>query len=240
MNCLYVNLGETMNKFEQIYETLYHMYGPQGWWPLITKKKTALCCEYHPKKFNIPKTRSQKYEICIGAILTQNTAWRNVVKALINLYQIKALSPKKIQTIQIDLLKEAIRPAGYFNQKAKKIQAFNDFYCQLDNQVPSRDALLSVWGIGPETADSMLLYAYKQLSFVVDTYTRRIFTNLGLIQENMKYDAIKTTFENNLIADLEIYQEYHALIVQHAKHYYQKKDKYALDPLLKSEPFIAH
>jgi len=208
------------------------MYGPQGWWPLIKKNITDLCCEYHPKDFNIPKTPSQKYEICIGAILTQNTAWRNVVKALINLHQIKALTPKKIQSIKEEKLKEAIRPAGYFNQKAKKIKAFNDFYLQLDNQIPSREALLSVWGIGPETADSILLYAYKQASFVVDTYTRRIFSNLGLIQEDMKYDEIKKSFENNLITDLEIYQEYHALIVQHAKQYYQKKDKYALDPLL--------
>ena len=221
-----------MNTFEQIYETLYQMYGPQGWWPLITKKNEGLQCVYHPNDFDIPKTQLQIYEICIGAILTQNTAWRNVVQALINLYQIQALAPKTVQTIQIDKLKEAIRPAGYFNQKAKKIKAFNDFYYQLDNQTPSREQLLSVWGIGPETADSILLYAYKQASFVVDVYTRRIFTNLGLIQDNMKYDAIKKMFENHLNADIEVYQEYHALIVQHAKQYYQKKDNYALDPLL--------
>jgi len=221
-----------MNPFKKTYHTLYRMYGPQGWWPLITKKNSVLQCLYHPKSFEIPNTQPQQYEICIGAILTQNTAWRNVIQALINLNQINALNHKTAQKIQIEMLKEAIRPAGYFNQKAKKIQAFNDFYSQMDNRIPSRDQLLSVWGIGPETADSILLYAYKQVSFVVDTYTRRIFTNLGLIHEKMKYDEIKQIFEKNLNADIEIYQEYHALIVQHAKQYYQKKDTYASDPLI--------
>jgi len=222
-----------MNSFEKIYQHLFHMYGPQGWWPLMTMKKIGLICDYHPKDYNIPTTPSQIYEICMGAILTQNTAWRNVVQALTNLYHIHALDLKKTQAIHINRIKEAIRPAGYFNQKAKKIKEFNAFYFQLNYQIPSREELLSIWGIGPETADSILLYAYKQASFVVDTYTRRIFTNLGLIQEQMKYDEIKNIFEQHILADVEIYQEYHALIVQHAKQYYQKKDKYALDPLLK-------
>jgi len=221
-----------MNKIKQIYKNLYQMYGPQGWWPIISRTNERLCCTYHPNEFDIPKKQSQLYEICIGAILTQNTAWRNVVQALINLYEIQALDPKIIKTIKSDTLKKAIRPAGYFNQKAKKIKLFNDFYLQLNHQVPSREQLLSVWGIGPETADSILLYAYKQPSFVVDTYTRRIFTHLGLIQENMTYDEIKLIFERNLEAEVDVFQEYHALIVWHAKQYYQKKDKYSLDPLL--------
>jgi len=221
-----------MNTFERIYEALYDMYGPQGWWPLMTYKNSELCCAYHPEDYHLPQTQSQVYEICVGSILTQNTAWRNVEKALVHLYQIKALDPKTIQTVQVEKIKEAIRPAGYFNQKAKKILAFNEFYLKLDHQVPSREQLLSVWGIGPETADSILLYAYKQPSFVVDTYTRRIFTHLGLIQEKMTYDAIKKEFEHHLKSDVEIYQEYHALIVGHAKHYYQKKKTYAQDPLL--------
>jgi len=226
-----------MNKIELIYENLYHMYGPQGWWPIISNENDRLTCMYHPNNFDIPKKTSQLYEICIGAILTQNTAWRNVVKALINLHQIQALNPIKMQTIDNDTLKQAIRPAGYFNQKAKKIKQFNDFYLQLDHQVPSREQLLCVWGIGPETADSILLYAYKQLSFVVDTYTRRIFLNLGLIQADMTYDEIKHKFEKNLKADIKIYQEYHALIVHHAKLYYQKKDQYALDPIFRNSCF---
>ena len=221
-----------MNSFEKIYESLYRMYGPQGWWPLITMQNNAVLCAYHPDDFDFPKTQSQIFEICIGAILTQNTAWRNVVQALINLYEINALNPKTIHSIQIEMLKEAIRPAGYFNQKAKKILAFNDLYCSLDHMIPSREQLLSVWGIGPETADSILLYAYKQVSFVVDTYTRRIFTNLGLIQAHFTYDEIKKIFERNLNPDIIIFQEYHALIVAHAKLYYQKKNLYALDPLL--------
>ncbi|ETR73881.1 MAG: endonuclease III related protein [Candidatus Magnetoglobus multicellularis str. Araruama] len=166
--------------------------------------------------------------------MTQNTSWQNVIKALINLYQLDSLRPRTIEKMPMDDLGQAIRPAGYFNQKAKKIKAFTAFYLQLNGKVPTRDQLLNVWGIGPETADSILLYAYKVASFVIDAYTRRIFVNIGLIQDHLKYHDIKKQFENNLKKDIFIYQEYHALMVTHAKAYYSKKDLYAKDPLLTS------
>jgi len=222
-------------KLELIYKSLYKIYGPQGWWPIIKKnsKDTGIACTYHPEDYHIPQNKSQIYEICIGAILTQNTAWKNVEKALINLHQINGLNPKNINKINFEELKQAIRPAGYFNQKAKKIQQFNEFFQNLKNKTPSRENLLNVWGIGPETADSILLYAYKQTSFVIDVYTKRIFSNLGLIDENMKYDEVKSIFEQNIKSDLIIYQEYHALIVEHAKNFYNKKSNYSKDPLIK-------
>jgi len=203
----------------------------------MQKKGNDLTCVYHPGNYDFPKTRSQIYEIAIGAILTQNTAWRNVEKALANLYNLGAFKIKNINKIDDETLKAAIKPSGYYNQKAKKIRAFNDFFRQLKGNVPSRDQLLDIWGVGPETADSILLYGYRAPSFVIDAYTRRIFISLGIIQEDMTYEEIKKWFENNLPSDVALFQEYHALIVRHAIAYYQKKADYAQDPLLTSEFF---
>jgi len=235
-----------MLKFKQIYETLSSMHGPQGWWPLLelhnhkTNKgtnptKTGSMQGYHPNNYTYPQTERQKFEICLGAILTQNTAWPNVEKALTNLNAIKAIDQKIINEITIELLKELIRPAGYFNQKSIYLKEFTKFFLKLKGNAPSRERLLEVKGIGNETADSILLYAYRQPEFVVDAYTRRIFTNLKIIKEEATYMEIKGLFESNLKKDFKIFQEYHALIVEHAKKYYLKKEDYNRCPLLKQK-----
>ena len=119
--------------------------------------------------------------------------------------------------------KLAIKPSGYFNQKYNYLRNISKFYISLDGQTPERKELLSVKGVGPETADSILLYAYGEKEFVVDAYTRRIFSYLGLINEKDSYNKIKKLFEDNFRGNVNDYQEYHALIVEHAKNYYLKK-----------------
>ncbi|MEW5803004.1 MAG: endonuclease III domain-containing protein [bacterium] len=208
-----------------IYTFLLKEYGQQGWWPLLGPKgckpvKTGT--GYHPGDYDLPETRNQVFEVCLGAILTQNTGWLQVETALRNLQEKGCLDPEKILEMDIEVLKEAIRPAGYFNQKAKKVTIFTRYFLNLgQSQIPSREELLSLWGVGPETADSMLLYAFKVPTFVIDAYTRRIFSRLGVIHEKSSYDDVKALFEQCLPKDLILYQEYHALIVEHAKR--QKK-----------------
>ena len=213
-----------MNKIFSFYHQLLKMYSPQGWWPLLecehlgkNPTKTGSMTGYHPNDFSYPKSERQRFEICIGAILTQNTNWINVEKALKNLSKLNAIDAKKILSIEINKLSQEIRPAGYHNQKAKKLNIFAAYYLGLDGRIPAREDLLSIWGIGPETADSILLYAYKQPEFVVDAYTRRILTGMNIIEEKSGYNEIKPLFEKNLPKDYKIYQEFHALIVEHAK-----------------------
>ncbi|MGA1826061.1 MAG: endonuclease III domain-containing protein [bacterium] len=223
-----------------IYEFLLARYGSQGWWPLIKYQgcnptKSGSVTGYHPGNYDLPQREDEVYEICLGAILTQNTGWPQVEVALTNLYRLCGLKPERIQEMDIDELKEAIKPSGYFNQKAKKVKIFTDYFINLgDHSLPGRDELLNIWGIGRETADSMLLYAFKVPTFVVDAYTKRIFVNLNMIGSTYDYDEIKEIFENNLPRDLIIYQEYHALIVEHAKRYYPKKADYKKCPLYRS------
>ncbi len=206
---------------QKIYNILYELYGPQGWWPLSSSGG------YHPNNYLLPDKKKDIFEICIGAILTQNTNWSNVEKALFNLRKRKLMNAKKILEVDDEILAMAIRPAGYFNQKAKKIKIFANFFIQLQNKnkIPTRKELLSLWGIGPETADSILLYAYKIPTFVIDSYTKRILEALHIINGDLKlsYDEIKEIFESNLPNDYILFQEYHALIVQHAKKHYSKK-----------------
>ncbi|HOT97021.1 MAG TPA: endonuclease III domain-containing protein [bacterium] len=211
-----------MNTLLAFYHQLLACYGPQGWWPLLdppgeSPSQSGSRGVYHPGNYDLPATPGQRFEICLGAILTQNTAWRSVEKALINLQQMKALRPEGLEAIDESLLKEAIRPSGYFNQKAKKIRTFARFFLALEERTPSREELLALWGIGPETADSMLLYAFKVPTFVVDAYTRRVLIAAGWIGGTESYDAIKSMFENQLPRDLALFQEYHALLVEHAK-----------------------
>ena len=224
----------------KIYNCLFTSYGPQGWWPLteLRKKggtnpeKTGSVMGYHPADYTYPQTRNQQFEIICGALLTQNTSWIQVEKTLLNLKQIHSLSSESILSLDQETLKEAIRPAGYYNQKALRLKTLACWFSELGDRVPAREELLSLKGVGPETADSILLYTFKQPSFVVDAYTKRIVTNLGLADEKASYNEIKTLFEENLPEDLAVYQEYHALLVEHAKRYYQKKNSYAKCPLL--------
>jgi endonuclease III related protein len=214
---------------KDIYTWLLDNYGPQGWWPLVTYKgtnptKTGALKGYHPGDYSFPHNDSERFEICIGAILTQNTTWLQVEKALVNLKRMNALNVKGMKKLSVGKLKEAIKCAGYYNQKSKYIKEFSTLFSNLEKFPPTRAELLSVNGIGEETADSMLLYAFGVPTFVIDAYTRRILLNLGLITADAKYEDIKALFENNIDNDLIIYQEFHALLVEHAKRYYNNKN----------------
>jgi endonuclease III related protein len=205
---------------------LLSSFGKQGWWPLIEYKgtnptKTGSINGYHPGKYDLPVVESQKFEICIGAILAQNTSWLNAEKAIVNLKKNKLLDAKCILNTNIKSLASAIRPAGYYNQKAKKLKIFSKFFIELNGKVPSRMELLELWGIGKETADSILLYSYKQPVFVVDSYTKRIFERLGY--REAEYDELQQLIENNLPKDYKIYNEFHALLVELAKRHCRTK-----------------
>lgn len=211
-----------MNKLQKIYCALLDSFGPQGWWPLVSHKgsnptKTGSVNGYHPTDYVLPKTTNEIFEVCIGAILTQNTGWPNVENALLNLNAIDALSPEKLIPLDDKKLKFAIRPAGYFNQKAKKLIVFSKFFSELNGKIPSRAELLSLWGVGNETADSILLYAFKNPLFVVDAYTKRVFSRIGLCKLDSSYEEVQQLFHESLPADFKLFNEYHALIVELAK-----------------------
>lgn len=227
-----------MHCVEWIYHELYGRYGPQGWWPLLDyggerePAKTGSRRGYHPLRYDLPETRTQIFEVCAGAILTQNTNWMNVERALLDLRSLGALDPLRLVRLDDATLKEAVRSAGYYNQKSRYLREFADFFLSLGTKAPAREELLEIRGIGRETADSMLLYAFHVPIFVVDAYTRRIFGNLGLIEEKAGYDRIRDLVEENLPPALPVYQEYHALLVEHAKRYYRKGADRRACPLL--------
>ncbi len=225
-----------MNKIKLIYDELLELYGHQGWWPLVgyagcNPTKTGCVNGYHPGDYSFPRNEKEKFEIVVGAVLTQNTGWISVEKALSNLNKANALTPKGMQKLSDAKLKELIKPAGYYNQKAKYLRNITSLFLNLAGKTPTRDDVLDVKGIGNETCDSILLYAYKQPEFVVDAYTKRIFVNLGLIKNDAGYMEIKHFFESDLKKDYILFQEYHALIVEHAKRYYSKKPYGIDDPL---------
>lgn len=212
----------------QMYHKLYQLYGPQGWWPLMdwegeNPTKTGSLKGYHPLNYNLPETSQQRFEVILGAILTQNTAWTSAEKALWNLKRMGVVHPQNLLELETEILKEAVRPAGFFNQKSVYLQEISRFFLKMDGKVPARKEILGVKGVGNETADSILLYAYHQPQFVVDAYTKRIYSHLGVIKENSSYMEVKNLFEECLPRNVPLYQEYHALIVEHAKRYYQKR-----------------
>jgi endonuclease III related protein len=222
----------------KIYKYLFSLYGPQGWWPIIDSEgadamKKDSIRGYHPYNYELPETPKQIYEIILGSILTQNTSWLLAERALINLFKLNAINPQKLLRLEEDVLKDAIKSAGFLNQKSIYLKEITKFFISLENKIPLRKELLEVKGVGNETADSILLYAYKRLEFVIDNYTKRFFAYLGLIDENNSYNKIKKLFESSLPADIIIYQEYHALIVEHAKRYYKKNPYGNNDPLKK-------
>ncbi len=224
-----------MHPVYRIYEQLMREYGPQGWWPLSS-------CEgeggYHRGRYDCPRSEEEVFEVGLGAILTQNTTFSSVHKALASLGQQQALTPQGLLALSPETLKTLIRPCGYFNQKAEYLYRFTDFFIQLHGDVPSREALLSVKGIGEETADSILLYGYKKSEFVIDAYTERILSHLGLIEENARYGKVKALMQGALEAEVDagervtVYQEYHALFVAHAKRFYSKKPYGERDDIL--------
>jgi endonuclease-3 related protein len=204
--------------FINMYDRLLKEFGPQGWWP-----------------------GESIFEIIIGAILTQNTAWGNVEKAINNLQQHDLLTPAKLYQIPEQALARWIRPAGYFNIKAKRIRNFLRFLfsqhqgdlLQLGELKLSvlREKLLTVNGIGPETADSILLYAFGKPIFVVDAYTRRIFSRHKFISEKTSYSEIQRLFMTNLPQDVDLLNEFHALIVHLGKNFCRRKPRCGQCPL---------
>ncbi|MDP7141023.1 MAG: endonuclease III domain-containing protein [Candidatus Woesearchaeota archaeon] len=219
-----------MNNLMQLYSKFYDKFGAQGWWPVA--KKGSIKPSYHNKEL---LTETQKLEICFGAILTQNTNWKNVEKAIINLNKEKLIDIRKINKVNQEELAGLIRSAGYFNQKAVKLKVFCEY---LERNYDSsfdlffkkpikelREELLSIKGIGPETADSIILYAAQKPMFVVDAYTKRIMHKLGYCDENVSYDELQKMFTLSLPKDVKLFNEYHALLVQFGKEHCRKKAK---------------
>ncbi|HCL89812.1 MAG TPA: endonuclease [Candidatus Atribacteria bacterium] len=188
----------------KIYQSLYDFFGPLNWWPGDTP-----------------------FEIMVGAVLTQNTSWSNVGKAINNLKKENLLEPWKLYRINREGLAQLIKPSGYYNIKARRLKNFlnlfvNDFEGSAEkmfsgNSWELRKKLLKVNGIGPETADSILLYAGNKLFFVVDAYTKRIFSRHKLISKDASYHQIQKFFSQNLDRDVKLFNEFHAQIVMLGK-----------------------
>ncbi len=171
----------------------------------------------------------------MGAILTQNTAWTNVETALSLLRREGVFLPDDVRAAGRTRLAGLIRSSGYFNQKARKLEAIAQFFSGPgalgDRTPPSRDALLALWGVGPETADSILLYAFHVPVFVIDAYTRRILSRIGLVDGRASYDAVQDLFHSSLPRDHALFNEYHAVLVQHAKAFCTKRPDCAACPV---------
>ena len=212
---------------EKIYNTLLKEYGSQQWWPVTGER------EIKPRYTGGPKTEKQRLEVTIGAILTQNTSWKNVEKAIENLNRENLIDVEKMRNIGQKDLQKIIRPSGFFRQKAERLKIFADFIPNRKFESLTRKKLLELKGIGPETADSILLYACGKPEFVVDAYTKRIFNRLGFIGAEDCHE-IKDFFQKNLPKDVKLYQEFHSLIVEHAKRFCKKVPDCKACPLRKS------
>jgi len=223
--------------FQKLYSELASLHGPMGWWPV-----RAECSGrgYHPGRAGIPATRPGAFEVCMGAVLTQNTAWSQVEKALDGLREAGVRDPEDILGCEDSMLSHWIRPAGYCNQKARYLKAVAQWFgANFDSSGKRavdleslRQDLLGVRGVGPETADSILLYAFHLPTFVIDTYTRRICDALGIADSKVSYGVLRKKFMDALPADVVLFQEFHALLVQHAKLYYSGRKGNAGCPLL--------
>lgn len=195
---------------EEIYRRLFDRYGPQHWWPGETP-----------------------FEVMVGAVLTQSAAWTNVEKAIANLKSAGLMSPGALRERIPEEIAPLIRPAVYYNVKARKLKALVEYIgtaCNdsLDklferNAERLRRELLDVWGIGEETADSILLYAANKPVFVIDAYTRRIIDRIGIGPENETYSGYQALFTNNLPAEVKLFNEYHALLVRLGKETCRRK-----------------
>lgn len=199
---------ERNNAFQQVYRKLQNYYGHQHWWPA-----------------------DDEFEVITGAILTQNTSWSNVEKAIANLKQQGLCSAAAMLEVDTDVLAQLIRSSGYFNQKALRLKTIATWFVQQGsvsgitrlNQTELRQQLLNLKGVGDETADDICLYAFNHPLFVIDSYTRRIFSRLALLKAEHGYHALQQLFHTHLAADTMVYQQYHALIVAHAKQHCRKQ-----------------
>jgi len=203
-----------------IYRLLLKHFGPRHWWP-----------------------GESAFEVMVGAILTQNTSWANVEKAIKNLNSEKLLNPRKLAAVRLKKLEKLVRPSGYYRQKATRLKIFLDFFLSppIKGSIRNmkkietsrlRGMLLSVKGIGPETADSILLYALDKPVFVVDAYTSRIFSRLGLVDGKISYEDLRGFFTKNLARDVPLFKDYHAQLVALGKEYCRKQLRCSLCPLL--------
>lgn len=199
-----------------LYERLMDHFGPRLWWPVTPEAGGE------PEYSGGPRTDTQRLEVILGAILAQNTAWRGAARALGNLYSAGLVDFKRLLDVPLDQLAPLLRPSGYFNQKALKIQALVRFinerfglrwqdFLRVETAA-LRQRLLDVRGIGPETADCIVLYAACQPTFVIDAYTRRLLHRLGWAAENESYGSLKERFEAACARDTLLYQEFHALL----------------------------
>jgi endonuclease-3 related protein len=203
---------------KRVYDRLYGYYGPQRWWPARTR-----------------------FEVIVGAILTQNTAWTNVEKAIRNLKRAKLLTCGKMYRVNVSTLAGKIRPAGYYNVKAKRLKSFMHFlFSRYGGSLAKasrqplgelRHELLNVHGIGPETCDSILLYAFGRPVFVVDAYTKRVFSRHRFLKEGAVYHEVREFFMQGLPAQAPLYNEYHALIVRLAKDFCRTRPRCGGCPL---------
>lgn len=199
-----------MTQVLTIYERLRAHFGPSGWWPAETP-----------------------FEVIVGAILVQNCAWRNVTLALENVREAGLLSPEGLRDVEFDRLAELIRPSGYYRSKARKLKAFvahlwerysGSLEAMADRPLGElRDELLGVYGIGPETADSILNYALNKPVMVVDAYTARVFHRLGLLPEKVRYAQMQELFATRLPLDVALFQDYHGLIVRLGQDHCRKR-----------------
>lgn len=224
----------------QIYSLLRRHFGPRGWWPTTPAGQNQPVYHSSPRINGL--SDAERFEICLGAILTQNTAWTNVEKALCQLSRVRALTPERIASMSFLRLCALVRSSGYFRQKAKKLKIFARYllrkYGGSAGRLLAKPAeelrveLLRIYGVGPETADSMLLYAGGHAVFVVDAYTRRIGRRIGLF-ETEDYEKIRSYFERNLERSPELFNEFHALLVALGKDICRPKPRCELCPLRK-------
>jgi endonuclease-3 related protein len=210
------------DKLNEIYKLLLKAYGPQKWWPA-----------------------ENSLEVMVGAVLTQNTNWQGVEKAIANLKRVNLLDPHKLKAIPTEELSRLIKPAGYFNLKARRlknligmvVEAYGGDLAAMGQTetVQLRQELFLVNGVGPETADSILLYAFHRPIFVVDTYTYRVTSRHALIEEEINYQALQDFFMQHLPLDVDMFNEYHALLVKVGKLHCKRKARCEgcpLEPLL--------
>jgi len=202
-------LRSSRDKLLHIFKSLLESYGEQGWWPVDWR--------YHQEQGTDPRE-----EIVIGAVLTQNTSWKNVERALENLKVARCLSFEAVLGLEEEELQKLIKPSGYYRQKAKRLKEVAKHLNPVEKvRTIEREELLRIKGIGRETADAILLYAGDRAFFVIDAYTKRIVERVFGFSGD--YESLRRWFEENLPRDLWVYKEFHALLDEHAKRFCRKR-----------------
>lgn len=210
-----------IDKIRYLYNVLFKEHGHQGWWPVSLNSDNSKA-EYHPGDYDIPKNSFQLFEVCTGAILTQNTSWKQASKAILNLKKERVMDPGILISLTPERLSSLIKPSGFFNRKEKILRIFAEFFLGNGKAIPKREDLLSLFGIGKETADSILLYGYKSPVFVIDSYTKRILSRIFNLSLSAEYDLWREKFHDAFRREpgrvkTSLFNEYHALFVRHAK-----------------------